>query len=460
MAKNLKQVLKNLASESNYDLFSKLSLDEIKKYSSLLYTPEFNEEKICNSIKKKKVVNFKKIIYNYEKELSKLSSYKIATNFLKTTIRKKHKAYDKKLVEDFESIIRKLILDFLTTYLKNLHRKKTDLESFDLSYVKFHNYIDKELFNVFCFTTLRNFDSKISSISLPNNQIFRLRTSEEFLTICDIKDTKIMPTINPNFQKIKFIIGTNISKTNIRENTIKQRFEQFLFALKIFHSGNVQFGGIYYRNSVDWDVSSTICLRHEPVLGKPKMKYRLESESYTEKDFKKFINSFSKINFTKDKFVFLGRAIKRFSQAIENENKLDQIVDFITCLESLYSSNEQQLSFRFAMRTAIVLGQTSHQKILIQEFILQIYNLRSKIVHGDKIPPVIIDKKEIDLDTCLKQLEIISRNSIKIFLYLLNDFDNKEKLHEKIDNSIYDISIQKNFSKNFNQLKLPVINIS
>ena len=269
-----------------------------------------------------------------------------------------------------------------------------------------------------------------------------------------------MPTINPNFQKIKFIIGTNISKTNISENTIKQRFEQFLFALKIFHSGNVQFGGIYYRNSVDWDVSSTICLKHEPALGKPKMKYRLESESYTEKDFKKFINSFSKINFTKDKFVFLGRAIKRFSQAIENENKLDQIVDFITCLESLYSSNEQQLSFRFAMRTAIVLGQTSHQKILIQEFILQIYNLRSKIVHGDKIPPVIIDKKEIDLDTCMKQLEIISRNSIKIFLYLLNDFDNKEKLHEKIDNSIYDISIQKNFSKNFNRLKLPVINIS
>ena len=458
MAKNLKQIMKNLGMDLTQNLFLKLSLDEINKYKSDSFNPEFNEEKIRNFIKKKKIVNYKKIIYHYEKNLSSLSSFKIATNFLKTVIRKKHKAYNEKLVVDFESVVRKLILDFLTYYLKNLHLKKSN--SFDISYNKFINFLDKELFHVFCFTTLRNFDSNISSIFLPNDQIFRLRTSEEFSTICDIKDAKIMPRINPNFQKIKFILGTHIPKTRISEQKIKDRLERFLFGLKIFHSGDVQFGGIYYRDSAEWDVKPTICIKPEPILGKPKEKYQLESKSLTNKDFKKFMNDFSKINFTKGKHVFLGRSIKRFSQAIENENQLDKIVDFVICLESLYSTNEQQLSFRFAMRTAIVLGQTSFQKTTIQDFILQIYDMRSKIVHGDDVPDIIIDDKKIEMYVILNKLEQISRNSIKIFLQLINNFDSKEDLHKNIDESIYDLLKQKKFKRIFNKSKLPIIHIS
>ena len=51
-------------------------------------------------------------------------------------------------------------------------------------------------------------------------------------------------------------------------------------------------------------------------------------------------------------------------------------------------------------------------------------------------------------------LEEISRNSIKIFLELINDFDTKEKLHQMIDNSIYDLTSQQTFSKIFKKLHL------
>ena len=88
---------------------------------------------------------------------------------------------------------------------------------------------------------------------------------------------------------------------------------------------------------------------------------------------------------------------------------------------------------------------------------LQIYNLRSKIIHGDTIPDVVLDGEVIgseeNMDQCLKILERISRSSIKIFLQLINDYKNKEELHKTIDDSIYDPKLQKLFLKNSKKIK-------
>ncbi len=453
MGNNLKQIMRDLISESNDEIFLKLSDNDVKTTSTFSFIPEFNESNIISKTKKKKVVNFKKIVYNYKNKIIKLSSYKVVAIILKNIIRKKHKAFEKKIVINLEEFVQKTILDFIISYQNELKFRKSNVKTFELTFSKLNNFIQNEIFTVFCFTTLRNFDSNTYSLSLPRGLTVRLRTEEEAIMICDIKDAKTYPKINPNFQKIKFILGGHILKTEINEQKIKERFEKFLFALKIFHEGNVQFGGIYYSDSVNWEVKPTICIKSEPILGKSASKYRLESANLTQKDFEKFVTEFFKINLTKGKYVFLGRSIKRFSQAIEDENNLDKIIDFIICLESLYSSKEQQLSFRFAMRVASVLGQASRQKIKIQEFILQIYNLRSKIIHGDVIPAVEIDDTEIHLDDCVKLLENITRTSIKLFLQLIIDFKTKEELHGIIDNSIYDLKLQKVFLINLKKMK-------
>jgi len=460
LAKNLKQIMHDLASESHEEIFSKLSKSDLKKYRDICFVPQFKEDNTCYTTKKEEITNFKKIIYENEKKITSLSSYKIVKNILKNTIRKKHEAYEKKIVLDLNDVVKKTIFDFLTSYQNELNLKKINVNPYDITYKKLKEYLQNELFTVFCFTTLRHFDSQIKSLLLPPDQLIRLRTEEEFSVICDIKDAMIQPKINTNFQKIKYIIGTHISKTKINEQKIKESFSKFLFALKIFHEGNVQFGGVYYSDSVSWDAKPTICIKSEPILEKPALKYRLDSENLTQKDFEKFVTNFFKINLTKGKYVFLVRSIKRFSQAIENEDDLDKMIDFVTCLESLYSSKEQQLSFRFAMRVAILLGQNNYEKITLQEFILQIYNLRSKIIHGDDIPAIEIDDKEIHLDDCLKILENIARISIKLFLQLINDFKTKEELHQMLDNSIYDIDSQKTFSKHFKKLQLKPIIIS
>ena len=52
MAKNLKQIMKNLGLDLTQNLFLKLSLDEINKYKSDNYNPEFNEEKTTSGTNK------------------------------------------------------------------------------------------------------------------------------------------------------------------------------------------------------------------------------------------------------------------------------------------------------------------------------------------------------------------------------------------------------------------------
>ena len=60
---------------------------------------------------------------------------------------------------------------------------------------------------------------------------------------------------------------------------------------------------------------------------------------------------------------------------------------------------------------------------------------------------------EENMGQCLKILEKISRGSIKLFLQLINDYENKEELHKTIDDSIYDPKLQKFFLKNLKKIK-------
>jgi hypothetical protein len=460
MTLNLKQIMKNLFIESHEDVFSKITEKEFKQFTSPVIIPIFNVENRYDKFTQKNKLNFKKIVYTHKKSIIKLSSYKIVQNVLKTQIRKKSKFYDKQLVTDFDNVVTKLILNFLVELLNNLKYQEFNHKKFDALFLKFSNHIENELFSVFCFITLRNFSSKKTTFTLPDNQIFRLRDSDEFLSICNIdENVKSIPRIHPNFQNITHVVGTNISKTSIDVKKIQQRLEPFLFALKIYHGGNVQFGGVYYRESDNWRVKSPICILPEPILSKSTTNYFLEDSSYSDNSFKQFLKLFLTINFSKGKYSFLNRSIERFSRSLENQNKLDRIVDFITCLESLYSSKELQLSFRFAMRVAIVFGQTPHEKLMLQQFILKIYDLRSKIVHGDTIPKISIDGKTIDLDSVLNYLEMTSRISIKIFLELLQHFEDKNGIHKFIDDSLYEPNKPKILSNALKKVKFDKINL-
>ena len=250
---------------------------------------------------------------------------------------------------------------------------------------KIENYLKYEVFLDYCFITLRNFECRpelLKTITFENGTNLKLISPREFSIIAHVHQGEI----KTKFTKLKYIISMHIPKPQYNANKILRNLDKFQFALKILNQGDIQFGGIYSSESENWGVKPILELKPEPILDKPKKKYVLGKEEL--KELKKFYDKFSVMNLTKGNLTFLKRSIERFSKARDKDIEDDMLVDYITSLESLYSSNEQNLSYRFSLRVALLLGKTVKEKKLIQEFILQIYNLRSKIVHGDPLPPV------------------------------------------------------------------------
>ena len=444
---HLHKVLKNLIKETEKEFFSKLDQDKISEIVGDVKEARFENSKWLTSYVKNS--NYKKIVYENRKKISALSSCKIVKIVLEKIIREKHEAHEAKIVIDISKFIQDLILDFLAYYENQLFINSLEKKSTDNSIKKLEKFLNDELFDPYCFITLRNFECdpelnlKSKNILFHNDVSLQFIKPREFAKIANIDESS---KIHPNFLKTKYVISTHIPRTSLNMEKVRCKLEMFQSALKIFGNGDIKFGGIYYSDSENWEIKSIHQIKFEPIQYIPRRKYKLQLNNKSKTKFTNFYNHLSKINFTKDKYVFLGRSINRFSKAKENEEESEQLVDFITCLESLYSTKEQQLSYRFAMRVAMVLGQTSEQKTLLQKFILQTYDLRSKIVHGDELPDIELNKKIIDLRNVNEKLEKISRDSIKVFLTLIENVENKEEIHNEIDKSIFDPIIQNKFS--------------
>jgi len=455
---HLRKVLKNLIKETNETFFSKLDESKKSKIIENVKEVQFENGKWVTSPVKK--LNYKKIIYENKNKIFNLSSCKIVKIVLGKIIRDQHRAHKDKIVVDIDKFIEGLILDFLSYYQNQLFVNLSEKVSRDHSIKKIENFFSDELFDVYCFITLRNFECnpdfnmKSKNILFHNDVSLQLIKPREFTKIANMDENL---KIHPNLLKTKYVISTHIPRTSLNIENISRKLEKFQFALKIFGTGDVKFGGIYYSDSENWEIMPIHQIKFEPIYDTPQKKYKLELNPKSKTKFINFYNHLSEINFTKGKFIFLGRCMNRFSKAKENEEESEQLVDFITCLESVYSSKEQQLSYRFAIRVAMILGQTLEDKTMLQEFILQTYDLRSKVVHGDELPDIQLNGKIIDLKNANDKLEKISRDSIKVFLTLIENAENKEEIHKKIDNSIFDLSVQNEFSKIIKKLELDPI---
>ena len=115
------------------------------------------------------------------------------------------------------------------------------------------------------------------------------------------------------------------------------------------------------------------------------------------------------------------------SEEKDLENKM---IDFFVAFEALYLVEKLELSYRLALRTATLLGESSQEKKEIFSFMRDAYNLRSQIVHGD--PPK-IRKKMVNLKDYLPKLESYLRRSIVKYLEMLRDFKNQEEILYTLD---------------------------
>jgi hypothetical protein len=75
-----------------------------------------------------------------------------------------------------------------------------------------------------------------------------------------------------------------------------------------------------------------------------------------------------------------------FAQAARGSSDLgDRIASYVTCFEALFCTDSSEIAHKLGERLAFFLGETPTRRLEIFRQMKAAYNIRSKVVHGDKI---------------------------------------------------------------------------
>jgi hypothetical protein len=224
---------------------------------------------------------------------------------------------------------------------------------------------------------------------------------------------------------IKFCIVTE-QKSQAAINT---EFDHIVTSLRLWKKGDVGYDTTYYL--LKWnsrggaiDGSTSIFFGDPPVVLK-----LAEVEEF--KNFYKIIRDARNSD-----YKFLNMAINRFNYAYERKRQEDKLIDYMVAFEALFMKETQELRHRLSVRIAKFLkGKYDERKELSSKF-KKIYDIRSKIVHGNTINPKNLEKLEVEsLNELISEVEEQLRVSIKKIINLIDqDVNyNHEEFIDKLD---------------------------
>ena len=152
-----------------------------------------------------------------------------------------------------------------------------------------------------------------------------------------------------------------------------------------------------------------------------------------------FYHRFKKSNIEIKEHTFVKEGIIRFQEGLNRNKPIDKIIDYITSLESFYAPGQGDLTRKISQRASMVLGTTEEEHESIHNFLKFAYNLRSGLVHGEGLRKLKFKGNELTLESISNTLEEYARNSIRIFLKLINAYNGQDKnnlICSEIDASI------------------------
>ena len=116
-------------------------------------------------------------------------------------------------------------------------------------------------------------------------------------------------------------------------------------------------------------------------------------------------------------------ALERFHSAYHGDIE-DRLIDQMIALESLYLANEQELTYKLALRIAFLLRKRKDHRNIVFANIKKAYRYRSRIVHGNN-PPIRDELRPVVSDT-----GDYLRQSIQRFLLLLSEGHSLKDIRE------------------------------
>jgi Apea-like HEPN len=119
----------------------------------------------------------------------------------------------------------------------------------------------------------------------------------------------------------------------------------------------------------------------------------------------------------------VGFTIRRFNSSLLRLDFYDRLIDSTICLESLISGTTE-LSFRFSLFLSLITKDASVERSECYERLKDLYDVRSKIVHGE-IERSTLAKIEAIKETWIYYHEIL-RSAILYYLIYMSDHNRKQ----------------------------------
>lgn len=147
--------------------------------------------------------------------------------------------------------------------------------------------------------------------------------------------------------------------------------------------------------------------------------------------------------FNLDQLGALQIAISRFEMSYHKNRYIDKFLDLMIAMEALYLTGNEQMEMgcRMSQRAALLLGLDRYSRMEIRGRIKDLYDIRSKLVHGadpDKAKrksKYFKNNSEFELMSFLKSYV---RNSIIKFLSFCEDSKSIDKKLAKLDDDALD----------------------
>ena len=282
----------------------------------------------------------------------------------------------------------------LRILLTNMLSKANALSFYEKALQEAYKEMEDYFYNdTFRFRLLAPIDGLImdlDELDLGNNlKIIRLTNEERSRLLSNHGLFLSGLNMNIAFRLFAFEVKVESQKTigaqpehNLSQNPFeigRNSFYNALSALRLFKDGGIGFNEIF-TESEGWKVSGSLAISggNSFRIG---VKYKLTNKE--SQDFLLFWQNYQSIQ-ALDRLE-IGSAIKRFNFGLERLNQEDQLVDFTISLEALLLSEEQELSYKIAMRYSRFLGNQPDEREQISDVMKNAYKQRSKIVHGGRL---------------------------------------------------------------------------
>lgn len=424
-------------------IFKLQLLDFLEK--SLILCEKNNEKLVSEEIKypqffengKYKKFDFQKSTdYNFfinhivKGEITQLQEYSILIKFFVT---KEFQNYNNKLlstgyenVETKPNYSKELPLKFLLEYVRQNRKFSINKKVYEKVFQKFFIFMENLLEDEYV-TPLFNFESDIDEKGIEIDRVkIRKIKEHEFFVFSNLEENATLSNIFHNLTHVMFM-KLSSPDLNSGYDEVRIKFQNVIDSLSLLKEGNPRIGGIFRNITNPW-IHYDSRFENE-VISKTALKLKKTDKHKLKQTYDLLVS----IDFSKKENKFLEISKKRFVLALSRTSKIDQLIDLMISLESLYVSSPGEITVRLSNRLSTLIGKNDNEREDLWKFTKKVYNIRSGIVHGEGLRSNEINGKKYTLDEILTKLIELNRESILTFLKLVNFYSGKNKIDQICD---------------------------